>query len=125
MGAGRTAEFSVSLDKTSGVGTKAAIVQISSDDPDTPTYSFNIAAVIGAPEGDPEVTGVETNSDGDIVITVDAPAGTTFRITSSTDLNTWMPVSGQTGLSSGAITLSDVIGSGGGGAKRFYRVEME
>ena len=125
VGAGRTAEFSVSLDKTSGAGTKAAIVQISSDDPDTPTYVFNVAAVIEAPEGDPEVTGVETNDDGDIVITVDAPAGTTFRIVSSTDLENWVPMAGQTGLTSGAITLSDVIGNGGGGAQRFYRVEME
>ena len=125
LAGGETATFTVAFDPAAaGPGTHGALVQVLSDDPDTFNYFFSLSAVVSSQGSLPMIPGVEQDGD-DLVITIETPPGKTVRIATSTDLISWAPLAGQTGLSSSTIRLSDVIGQGGSAPARFYRIEEE
>ena len=124
VGVSSSAFFSIRLDPNAGAGSKSATVRIVTNDPDTPVYTFAISGTVtgSASTEDPEI-GITQDGD-DLVFTIDPAGGATYRIASSTDLDKWEALPGQTGLSGGEVRLSNVIGQGGG-VVRFYRLEEE
>lgn len=123
---GGSATFTVTLDPSLDLGGATGTVTISSDDPDTASYTFAVLSSIREveePTGRPIVKSLQKQN-GDLVFVVEGSG--TFKITTSTTLaGPWVDVPGQTGLTSGSIRLSDVLDQGNSAPRRFYRVELE
>lgn len=122
---GGSATFTVTLDPSVDLGNLAGTVTISSDDPDTPSYTFNVGSSINeVVSDDPPSVSKVSRIGNDLVFDVEGSG--TFKITTSTTLEgPWFTVAGKTGLSAGSIRLSDVLNQGTTAPRRFYRVEKE
>jgi len=122
---GQRTSFTVTLDPAAGTGRRSAIISVSSNDPDVPSYSFNITGMVEAADP-PEPSITEFSPDGDdLVLVLDGAGSGTFRIVTSTDLETWITVPGKTGLSSGSIRLEGIFNQGNMDPRRFFRAERE
>ncbi len=120
--------FQVRFDPAAATaGSQVAVIRVTSDDPDTSAYVFNIRAEVEVIDDTPlEFSGISRDGD-DLVFDVTAPAGVTYRITSSRTMleGSWTPVPGLTGLNEGTIRIEDVLNSTNEEPKYFYRLERE
>jgi len=130
---GETAFFNIALDPRKESGDKSAHVQITSNDPGTPIYSFKIVGTVESLDSPGTITRVTRNTEsgggwGDtLIFDVDSYEGIIFKIVSSTSMqsDTWEDIPDANGLSGGTIYLENFLSQEGAMNKRFFRLEQE